>query len=413
MRTLTLTLPPSSPTAAASAVAVLSHDGTLVSRHVEVPLALLPPSEGSEVVAVVPASKLSWHALELPRGTLDKKLFQEGDGARLRSVLDGLLEDRVLDEPAQLHFAIAPMARTGAPMWVAVCDRAWLHAWLAAMEQSGHSAVRIVPEVAPPAEPHAGASALYFTGTSASTQIIYSGPHGVWLLPYGAAAMALVNGAGEGPAQVWAEPAVAELAEQHFEGRVTLQSNAQRFLAAAQSEWDLAQFDCSASRSARSRKKISHFFATLLSAPRWRAARWMALALLLVNLSGIALWNWSEQSSLAAKRMSVRQLLTSTFPEVRVVVDAPLQMARSVADLQRQNGAVTGADLETMLVQYYSMSSGMPLPTAIEFADGELKLKGLNPEAAQRARITAKLEGLRYRARMDGDTLTLQLERQP
>jgi general secretion pathway protein L len=394
-------------------VAVLSADGVQVSRHIEVPLSLLPPSEGSEVVAVVPVAKLSWHALELPRGTLDKKFFQEGNGARLRSVLEGLLEDRVLDEPSALHFAVAPAARTGVAMWVAVCDRAWLHAWLAALEQSGHPAVRIVPELAPPADPQAGATTLHFVGTSAASQIIASGPHGVWLLPYGSDAMALLTNISEAPAQVWAEPAVAELAEQHFEGRVTLQSNAQRFLAAAQSEWDLAQFDCSASRGARSRKKVSNFFATLLTAARWRAARWAAVALVLVNLSGIALWNWSEQSALAAKRATVRQLLAATFPEVRVVVDAPLQMARAVVDLQRQKGAVTGADLETMLVQYYSMSSGMPAPAAIEFVDGELKLKGLKPESAQAARITAKLEGLRYRSRMEGDTLSIQQERQP
>ena len=45
---------------------------------------------------------------------------------RLRSILEGLLEDRLLDDPAQLHFALQPGARAGSPVWVAVCDRSWL-----------------------------------------------------------------------------------------------------------------------------------------------------------------------------------------------------------------------------------------------------------------------------------------------
>ncbi len=53
---------------------------------------------------------------------------------RLRSILEGLLEDRLLDDPAQLHFALQPGARAGSPVWVAVCDRSWLRDHLQALE---------------------------------------------------------------------------------------------------------------------------------------------------------------------------------------------------------------------------------------------------------------------------------------
>ena len=412
MRTLTVTLSPSPPSAATPIAAVLSADGVAVSRQLEVPLSLLPETADVEVVAVIPATRLSWHTLELPRGTLDKKMFQEANGARLRTVLEGLLEDRLLDDPSQLHFAIAPGARTCAPLWVAVCYRAWLQGWLAVLEQSGRPAMRIVPEVAPvEREDTPAAVHLHFVGNPSLAQLIHSGPQGVCVLPWGSAALALL--AGTTPAVVWAEPAVAELAETHFEGRVAVQTSAQRALAAAQSAWDLAQFDSSASRGARTRKRVSGFFASLLQAPCWRPARWAMAALVIVNLVGIQTWNWKEQSALATKRAALREILTSTFPDVRVVVDAPAQMARAVADLQRQTGTATGADLETMLLQFFTMSAAAATPTALEFVGGELKLKGLNTEAVARARIPTKLQGMGYAAQMDGDTLSLKQERRP
>jgi general secretion pathway protein L len=88
-------------------------------------------------------------------------------------------------------------------------------------------------------------------------------------------------------------------------------------------------------------------------------------------------------------------------------------MARAVADLQRQTGTATGSDLETMLVQFYSMAGALPAPTAIEFVAGELKFKGIDATAAGRARVTSKLEGLGYGAQLDGDTLVMKQERRP
>jgi general secretion pathway protein L len=71
-------------------------------------------------------------------------------------------------------------------------------------------------------------------------------------------------------------------------------------------------------------------------------------------------------------------VLVTTFPEVRVVVDAPLQMARALADLQRQSGTAASADLETLLVQYQAATPNTPAPAAIEFIAGELQIKALD-----------------------------------
>ena len=77
------------------------------------PVALLPqPAHDGEVVAVVPSRRCRGTASPCRQGSL-------GSAARLRAVLDGLLEDRLLDEPEALHFALeprrAPAPRSGSP----------------------------------------------------------------------------------------------------------------------------------------------------------------------------------------------------------------------------------------------------------------------------------------------------------
>ena len=96
-----------------------------------------------------------------------------------------------------------------------------------------------------------------------------------------------------------------------------------------------------------------------------------------------------------------------------MAASATWQMARAVADLQRQTGAATGADLETMLLQFYTMAPAMRAPAAIEFVAGELRIKGIDPAAQGASRLAVKLEGMGYQARLDGDTLVMKLERLP
>ena len=411
MTTLIVTLPQALPTAATLCEGVLSNDGRTVLRPVEAPAALLPALSGVEIVAVVPACRLSWHRLALPRGALKAGLFQESSAGRLRAVLDGLLEDRVLDETAHLHFAIEPQPRMNEPVWIAACDRAWLHAWLATLAQAGRPVARIVPELVPSSGDASGSASLYVTGTPDHAQLMLAGPDGVTLLPLSVATAALI--AWPEAARVLAEPGVAALAEHFFNRPATLQTAPERWLAAAQSGWDLAQFDLLYTRGTRTRKRLSAMVSSLFRAPRWRAARWAAVVLAAVNLVGLQAWAWKEQSALAAQRAAIRNTLTATFPEVRVVVDAPVQMARALADLQRRNGTASPADMETMLAQFQAAAPDVPAPSAIEYIAGELRLKGLDPAAAGLAGISARLQAQGYSARLEAGSLVMKEERLP
>ncbi|MDD5334638.1 MAG: type II secretion system protein GspL [Rhodoferax sp.] len=403
MTTLIVTLSSEPADATALYDYLLTVDGNSVADQSRAPLALLPQVGNSgEVVVLVPAHKLSWHRVQLPKGSLGKRLFQDGGPPRLRSVLEGLLEEQLLDETAQLHFALEPQASDAAPVWVAVCDQAWLRAALQVLEQAGRPVSRIVPEFAPDTL----GDALYVMGESEQAQLVFSSAGGVTLWPLSKASVALLNW--PETRAIVAEPAVAALAEQLFKRSVTLLQIGQRRLQALQSAWDLAQFELANSSGARTRKRLSDSFTSLLRAPRWRAARFALLALLAVNLVGLNAWAWREQSQLKAQRAAINGLLISTFPQVRVVVDAPIQMGKEVAALERSSGAATPRDLEAMLGVFGLAAPPSAMPTAIEFAAGELRLKGLKLRSAEISAITFKLKPQAYLASTEADSLVIK-----
>ena len=404
MTTLLVTLPPTPLDATELYDYVLTAEGSTVAEHSRAPLALLPlvGKAGGEVVALVPADKLSWQQVQLPQGTLGRRFFQDGGSSRVRAVLEGLLEDRLLDETSQLHFALEPAPRTDAPVWVAVCDRAWLHTALQALEQAGRPVSRIVPEFAPDASP----DVLYVLGEPDAAQLVFTTAGGVAVWPASAAAVALLNW--PEASRLVAEPAVAALAEQLFKRPVMVQQGAQRRLQALQSPWDLAQFELVNSSHARTWKRLSASLASLARAPRWRAARLALLTLLLVNLVGLNAWAWREQALIDGQRVAIRALLTGTFPQVRVVVDAPLQMAREVALLQQASGVATGRDLETMLGVFAALAPVNTTPNAIDFVANEVRLKGLKLPPEEISQLSFKLQAQGYGASAEGDSLVLK-----
>jgi len=156
---------------------VYSHDGQAVTSQGRASAALLPSAQGSEVVAVVAVQALSWQSVALPKGSIGAR--GANPTPRLRSLLEGLLEERLLDEVQQLHFALAPDASPGEPVWVAVCERDWLKAALQNLENAGRAAARIVPEFAP--ENTGTQSAWQVIGTEENALLVRASAQGVML----------------------------------------------------------------------------------------------------------------------------------------------------------------------------------------------------------------------------------------
>jgi general secretion pathway protein L len=399
MSTLIVALPLETASSGTEWAFALTPDGRTLADHGNAPAALLPQPRGAgaEVVALIPVQALAWHRVDLPRGATPGT-------PRMRTALEGVLEEQLLDDTEAVHFALQPGARAGERTWVGVCDRAWLRNALQLLEAAGRPAARIVPEFAPE-----GAPALAVLGDPEQPVVVSSSDEGVICLPLSPAALPLLPALPEDAPRL-AEPAVAGVAEQILQHQLTLQQAPQRWLAAARTRWDFAQFDFASSAQARTFRKIATGWGEILHAAPWRPARWAAVALLAINLAGLNAWAWKERASLDDKKAQVRRTLTDTFPQVKVVVDAPVQMEREVAALRQQTGVASARDLDAVLG---ALATALPpgrVPASLSYSGGELRAGGLTLSPDAFSAIAANLKTLGYGTSFEGNTIVVAAE---
>ncbi|MEJ5992292.1 type II secretion system protein GspL [Ramlibacter sp. PS3R-8] len=399
MSSLIVSLPLEPATSATEWAYALTPDGRTLADHGKSPAALLPAPRGTgaETVALVPVQALAWHRVDLPKG------MAQGT-PRLRAALEGLLEEQLLDDTEAVHLALAPDARAGATAWVAACNRQWLRNALQLLEAAGRPATRIVPEFAPE-----GALALVVLGDAEQPVAVASSDEGVLVLPLTAASLPLLPVLPE-DAQRLAEPAVAAVAEQLLNEKVVLQQAPQRWLQAARTRWDLAQFDLASSSRARALKKLATGWGEVLHGAPWRPARWAAAVLVAANLLGLNAWAWKERAALDTKREAVRQVLTDSFPQVKVVVDAPVQMEREVATLRQQTGVPSPRDLDALLGALASALPADRAPTALEYAAGDLRARGIVLSPDELRSVTTRLKTVGYTATVRDSALVVSAE---
>lgn len=385
---------------------VLTPDGQQVTAHGHTAAAMLPAQAGrsTEVVAVIPAAALSWHRIALPEPVMRGLLAGRLESARARGVLTGVLEEQLLDDTENLHFAIfaADASEPGATpqAWVVVCDRAWIKASLQALESAGHPVARIAAECTP----QSSTARAFLSTALPPAQLLLCTVQGVSLLPLCAASVALALAQPE--LEVWAEPAVMDLAEQHFGARANLQTMAEHLLLAAQSPWNLAQLELSASTGGRIRKHLATAWQQVLHSPPWRPARWALVAMVLVQIVGLNAQAWKQSRLLSDKRAASAALLKQSFPDVQLVVDAPLQMQRAVDNLASARGV--GSDTDFARV---ASVIGPLLPTGvvlsnIDLSSSQLRLGAIGLDEALAHKLDNALQAHGLRARMqDGQLL--------
>ena len=230
---------------------------------------------------VLPNDRVSIHSVTLP----------PTPAHRLQAALGGALEEQLLDDPADLHFAVAPDAtaamKEGRSFDVMVCDKNWLKALLDKALAKDQNITSIVPESAA----HLAAS------------------------------------------------------------------------------WNLAQFEF------KPQSRLSHRFQAgaraVCFAPQWRLARVAALVFLLVHIIGLNVWAWRDRAALQSGREQIANVLTQTFPETKVVVDAPVQMEKALAQLRAASGSFDGKGLEAQLTLKATPDKTL---TQVDFTSGELKV---------------------------------------
>lgn len=424
MSTLIITLPHNGIDSTARLEYVLSTDGLSVATHDTVGLGLLPKSQ-DEVVVVVPAQLLSWHRVSLPPGSLLRGIAGERATARLRSILDGLLEDDLLDEPAQMQLALQPQVNADSPAWVAACDRSWLSAALNALADAGLQVRRVVPEFTPESlgnsvviggDPdHAWVAGLLRSAKPGGDASQVQAPLGLLVCALNAGTfdrvMPVADSADAEQLLVLAEPAVAAMAEQLCKRPVVLQQRAERLLVASQSLWNLAQFELANMARSRQWSGVMLSAKSFMHAPQWRAARWALVLVVMVNLIGLNAFALRQQANLNDKRKAVTAVLTETFPRIPVVVDAPLQMAREVAALRRSSGQASASDLESLLAALSGVVPQTYTLTGIDFETNQLRAKGTGGLDA--SAVAASLKSAGFNASLQGDQWLISAGAQP
>jgi general secretion pathway protein L len=218
--------------------------------------------------------------------------------------------------------------------------------------------------------------------------------------------------------ELWAEPAVAQWAEQLFHRPAQIATPLERMQTTVGAHWDLAQFDL-AQRSPLLNRAASAL-AALAGAQQWRPARWAVLCIVLAQLVGLNVFAWRASSVLDAQRADIGNVFSSTFPKVSVVVDPMLQMQREVAALLQNAGSASPRDLESLLAAYGTvLNSFSPLApadsaqAAIEFIAGELRVTGNVPNAQQLDAASGLLQAQSFAAKLDGNTLVITPRSRP
>ena len=363
---------------------VLTHNGLSVARHGRAALALLP--EADVVVAVPADSDVSWHRVVVPKAP----------SAKLRAALAGLLEEGLLADLASVHLALAPGAKALDDTWVATLDKPWLQTCLRGLESGGRTVDRVAPVLTPTEgltghfACRPGAVPESSTEMTAELTLTLSDAQGVVCVPLaGTVARQMVQAVATQPVRWTATPAAATAAERWLGGAVQVESEAERSLRAVRSAWNVLQFDLTPSRKGARMGRLA--WQALTSAP-WRPMRWGLMTLILVQWVALNVWAWTQQRAVDELKRAQITLAQATHPQLRVVIDAPLQMQRETDALRSAAGVPGVNDLEALLgAAATAWPEGQGPAQSLRYDPGQLTLATASWGDAEQRAFAARL----------------------
>jgi general secretion pathway protein L len=116
---------------------------------------------------------------------------------------------------------------------------------------------------------------------------------------------------------------------------------------------------------------------------------------------------YKHNALLAEKRSAIQSVLVQTFPNVTVIVDAPLQMQREVDALARARGT-EGADLARLLTAVSGVLGRDKPILAVDYAAGALRLRASGVSGNDAATLASVLGAQGWTAELQGDQLIVQ-----
>jgi general secretion pathway protein L len=375
---------------------VLSADGQSVAQQGRAAARSLP--RATSVHVLLPECDLAWQRVAVPRAP----------AAKLRAALGAVLEDDLLEDDEQLHLALEPGLVPGQTGWVAVTHKAWLVQVLADLAQAGVTVDRVQPTTAPQAaQSPVRVHALPTPDHDDDATVVWADAGGVLCarLSGGLARQRLAS-VDRSALISSAHPAAVAAMEHLLEAPVTVLAEAERALIASRSDWNLRQFDL----ATRHRGLVAvRDGLRQWQQPSWRPVRIGLALLLLVQVLGLNAWAWQLDRRVNDKRAEMNRLLQSTYPQVRSVLDAPLQMQRETELLRASAGQPGSGDLEPLLAATaLAWPDARPPLQALQFEPGRLTLTPTDWDDAQHAAFADRLRSAGYSAERDGAQVVIR-----
>jgi general secretion pathway protein L len=367
----------------------------------ETPIALLP--KASAVDLVFDTSDVFVAAVDAPR-------MPE---AKLRLALPNLLEERLLSDPADCHFAFTPQARSGttttiasAPkLPVAVIDRGLLTSALDALSEAGYRPRAAYSEIYVVPAPAAGVLSVRL---DRGRGIARSGKHDGFAFEFDGASL-------PAPLLLAARQLGIKRVQAYGRDAGKLVQFAEQLGVAV----DASQREIDVAATETAVNLLQGAFAPggllgSLSLPKLTTARlkvpliWSGVAAATFVVGMNAYWLKLEAEAKAI-RAQMETAFRSAFPEATAVVDPVLQTQRQLSALRARSGIPSADDFSVLNAQAAQLLSLAPIGSVagIEYREGALRVKfkpgtADNPVLQNTLRAQAIQLGLNLRFEADG-----------
>jgi len=378
---------------------VLSTDGTRVTEHGRAEPAALP--RAAQVVAVLRPGDVAFQRVAIPKAP----------AARMRAALTGVMEEGLLEDEDEVHLALAPDAKPGGEHWVAVVNKPWLRAQLAALEAGNVALDRAVPSW----WPDQGIAGHTFRegGPDEPAQLAWRDDAGVLCVPLvSPVARALLTALPEDTLVRWTATPETALDASEFVGMpVASVTDEEQGLRAARSGWNLLQFELAPQR--RGVKLVRDLAARFAFDPAWRVTRLGLVALVAVTLLGLNIRAFQESHRIAQKKTALAAAVAMAFPNIKTLYDPAAQAQREIDTLRAAAGKPGDGDLETLLQAAESAWPQSHSPVeSVKFEPGHLTLPAVGWTPQEIERFTTQLRAASVDVQSGNGKLVLS-HRQP
>ena len=323
----------------------------------------------SEVVLLLAASDVTLLRIAVPPLS----------ATRLRAALPSLIEEFVIGDTAEC--AIAAGAEADGQRLVAVCDRAWLKSWVAALRQSGARRIHVLPISLCLPSPNSHLSAALFQfGQRYELALRLSDHEGIGLavdiddemqLP-SAVAQLLGTLAVNRPVQLSVPPALVTLFEKWIEAHQL------SHIKLIEQQWS----DWIAESAKVSVDLISAFEGSQRAAFPWREWRWpiaLAGAVSLFNIAALNTDWWRLRSEGLQIRDEITDIYRRSFPNETVVLDPLAQIKQKIAASRQASGQLNTSDFLVLAAAlgevWREAGNDLRAIDALDYRDGTLTIK--------------------------------------